>query len=613
MATHSSDRPLDWAGALPDVSWLGDTAPRRPPPYPVVLDVVESALRQRPTPLLAAVAGALAPRWEELGDARDTADLLPGDVPAEGSAPDDRMVLYSAARAISELGAPHGWAVAVGADVGPDVRHFLRHLARFSSTTGFMLACVGGRPELRTLLPHDVRFVERRPARRTGQLGDLSTVDRRALTVLAASPVGAPLAVALRVGLTEAVAVALAATGPEGTPWITLGGQARRELRARLDARVRRHHAAELFDAWPPDGWGYLRRSHLAVSSGDRRRLRAQNLAVFAGFATVGWEFLQRHAAALAIAADIADATDPAVEGGVEGGVPEMPQRHRLAAHLAAARLAPRLRPAERSRTAAVHHLRRARALAEGPVEKLDLTAELANVFALTRTKDGLATARTLYDEALAAVPSVPDPVQRTRIEIVLRNGLALVEYFEGNNHAALELEERAERLAYGVATQRPELTRWAVSLIGVNTAKLLAIRFGDRQAAIAKLTAALRTTRSSPEDSRGVRSKLAQLHFVDGDCRGVIRALDVLYPHDRLTEVDQREEFRDRLMLALARLNVGDTESCRAQVGPLRLLATRIGSDVAGTIVDVLAQATEECAGQPGALATLGSSAGPR
>ncbi|MCP2260971.1 hypothetical protein LX15_004691 [Streptoalloteichus tenebrarius] len=599
-ATHSSDRPLDWASVLPGVSWLGFTAPRRPPPHPAVLDVVESALRRRPSPLLETVSAALAPPWEELGDARDAADLLPGDVPAEGSTPDDRMALYAAARAVSELGAPHGWAVVVGTDPGPDVRHFLRHLARFSRATGFTLACVGGRTALRTLLGPDVRIVERLPTRSDGQPEGLSPADRRALTVVAACPMGAPLVAALRLGLSEEAAQALATTGPDGTPWIVLSRQTRREMRDGLDARARRHHAAELFDAWPPDGWGYLRRSHLAVRSGDRTRLRAQNLALFAGFATVGWEFLQRHVAAMADSLDTAD-------------ISEASRRHHLAAHLAAARLAPRLRPAERARTAAVHHLRRARSLAEGPVEELDLTAELANVFALTRTEDGLATARRLYDEALAAVASIQDRVQRTRVEIILLNGLALVEYFEGNNHAALELEERAERLAYGVGAERPELTRWAVSLIGLNTAKLLTVRFGDRRGAIAKLTAALATTRSSPEDSRAVRGQLARLHFLEGDYPDVIRVLDDLYPDDRLAEGNQREEFRDRLLLALARLNVGDAEACQAQVGPLRLLATRIGSDLASAIVDVLARSSPEASDRPEAVATLGSSARSR
>ncbi|GGP00597.1 hypothetical protein [Wenjunlia tyrosinilytica] len=133
---------------------------------------------------------------------------------------------------------------------------------------------------------------------------------------------------------------------------------------------------------------------------------------------------------------------------------------------------------------------------------------------------------------------------------------------------------------------------RWAFALLGVNTAKLLTVRFDDRRRAIAKLTTALRMTRSDAKSAEPVRRSLARLHFAEGDHLQVIRILDGLCPETRLGDARPREEFHDRLLLALARLNRGEVGACKGQIPQLRLLAAREGGDTAASAVALLERA---------------------
>ncbi|WP_344420768.1 hypothetical protein [Streptomyces lavendulocolor] len=544
-----------------------------------MLDVVESALIRCPTPLLSATAAALAPRWEDLVHARQPAEPARGDAQDEAAEEEEQLVLYAAARAVSQLGGRYGYAFAVDPDTQPNAQYFVAQLTRMAEETGFALACTGDVAALTSLAPG--RRLTRTPDRavpsRSLVLGKLAPGDLRAFRKLAVSRCGAPLSAALRLGLSRQVAETVATPGPEGADWVVLGARARRKLQATSDVRDRRRHAAELFDAWPPDGWGYLRRSQLAVLSGDRSRLRGQHPALLAGYAVIGREWLQRHVAALAVAT------------AASGADSRTTQDHQIAAHLTAARMAERLRPRGRASKEAARHLHSARQLSVHPVERLELTAELANAFANQRTPRLLARARELYVEGLRDTPTVGDAVQRARLEIALLNGLALVDYIEGANESALQLEERAEEIAFALAEHHPKLARWAIPLVCLNTAKLLTVRFNDRRAAIGKLTTALSKI-SSPEESDQIRSYLAYLYFAEGRYMDVIQVLDCLCPENELRNT--MDEFQDRLLMATAQLRLGNIAACRVQLDPLRVVASRVGSDGAMSAFDVLSKA---------------------
>jgi hypothetical protein len=235
----------------------------------------------------------------------------------------------------------------------------------------------------------------------------------------------------------------------------------------------------------------------------------------------------------------------------------------------------------------AVCHLGRALRMANGTAEVLELTAELANTFAVQRDSRSLGHARRLYARGLARLVEMPDGAARLRLGIVMLNGLALVEYHEGDNQAALTLEERAENLADQLASVDPTLGRWAYSLVGVNTAKLLASRFDDRAGARKKLEDALALT-VADHHAELVRRSLGQMYFDDGDFTGVIDVLAPMYPPGQQSR-NEAEEFHDRLLLTVSQLAVDAPVSCAAQVPRLERLARRVGTDAAASSVALI------------------------
>ncbi|MFC4110874.1 tetratricopeptide repeat protein [Micromonospora zhanjiangensis] len=582
------------------MNWFGvyDTAGAAA--YPPVLDAVESALSRRATPLLASVAAALAPRWEELGQAREPADPSDADIPdKEEDDAEQRFLLYAAARAISQLGEGHGCAFSIGPGTEHSVQYFATELARLAVETGFVLAFSG---RLSTMPGTLVRYVLPLPYRvgppAATPVSAFGAADRRVLTVLAASKVGVPLAAATSLGLSPHTADLLTTSGPGDASWISLSGGARRRLWAGLRASDRRRCAGELFDAWPPQGWGYLRRAHLAVASGDHGRLRRQHAGLFAGCAIIGRELLQRHTAAIAAVVPVGDPLRTAETGA--GTAMAISPGQRIAAHVAAARLAARLQPAERASRETVRHLRRARRLTtdEDSDRQLALTHQLANALAKQRTPAALAEARHLYERALRQTTALTGAVRRARLEIGLLNGLALVEYREGRDQAALDLEERAESLAHYLAEQQEmPSARWAFGLVGPNAAKLLLVRFGDRRRAIGKLATALEMTQSDTRLANKIRRDMARLVFAEEDYAEVVRLLDGVFSSIRPTDFGPAEEFHDRLLLAASQLKQNQTMACRTQLAPLRILAARIGGDTARSALSVLTRALGDAA----------------
>ena len=194
----------------------------------------------------------------------------------------------------------------------------------------------------------------------------------------------------------------------------------------------------------------------------------------------------------------------------------------------------------------------------------------------------GVCTAR-----GLAHLVEMPDGAARLRLGIVMLNGLALVEYHGGDNQAALTLEEHAGNLADQLASTDPTLGRSAYSLVGVNTAKLLASRFDDRAAARKKLEGALALT-IADHHAELVRRALSQMYFDDGDFTGVIDVLAPMYPPGQQTP-NEAEEFHDRLLLAVSQLAVDTPASCAAQVPRLEKLARRVGTDAAASSVALI------------------------
>jgi hypothetical protein len=116
---------------------------------------------------------------------------------------------------------------------------------------------------------------------------------------------------------------------------------------------------------------------------------------------------------------------------------------------------------------------------------KTKLINEIALLYAYQKNPSALKEARIWYDQAFANISAIQNKKQRIHMEILLNNGLALVEYHDSNNMKALSLERRALSLV----PMNPEIEEWALQLCNYNIAKLMMRRFHDekRQSAILK------------------------------------------------------------------------------------------------------------------------------
>ncbi len=563
------------------MAWLGDPSPSSAAPYPVVLDALDAldaADRRQRTALLRATALAIAPRWDELARSCHTAEPQRDDAPENIDQSEGRVVVHAAARAIAELGYGYGLALVLPAEGEGLLHTFVTRLARFAEETGFTVACVGKPAVLarNDFLEKHTTSMEAVPTRPMLVPAGLDPQSVRALNCLAASQVGAPLDAVVALGLRDDTASSLAAPGPGGEPWLRLSRRTRRRLWARLDEADRRRSARALFGAWAPEGWGYLRRAHLPQLGRDASGLLQQHGPLLAGYHIVGRPSLQQHCAALALTCSTAHHGD------------ELARERAISAHISAARLAPHLRPANTARAAAVFHFGRARRLALAPREKSQLTADLANSFAVQRQPRFLAHARQLYEQGLDTITHVRDDIDRLRVHIALLNGLALVDYHEGKNEDALVLETRAEQLAGQLAMAAPTLGRWAYALLGVNTAKLLSGRFDDRAGAREKLEMALELT-AADHHAELIRRALGQFYFDDGEFARVIDVLSPIYPPASSAIEAADDEFHDRLLLAVAQLTQNNPDLCAVQLPRLQTLAHRMGTEAWITAVELL------------------------
>jgi hypothetical protein len=88
------------------------------------------------------------------------------------------------------------------------------------------------------------------------------------------------------------------------------------------------------------------------------------------------------------------------------------------------------------------------------------LIYDIANIYATQRKPDAPSKARGWYERGWDVLREMPECEHRVREEIRLCNGLALVDYHEGNDRRALELEVRAKSLMEQTAEKFPEVER---------------------------------------------------------------------------------------------------------------------------------------------------------
>lgn len=569
MTALVGDSNTDWIATLPHVSWLGDVVFQGPYPYPFVLDLVESAseagIDGQCVPLIDAVLNAAAPRWAELDISPNPRFPEISDAPEEINDSDERLVLHSAARALTRLGSGYGCVLPMSSPRNRLADYFFERLVSMAAETDFKV--VIPRAWKGSFSASDE--ISGTPLRKF-EYQHFSARDRQALRVLSTAQSPVPEGIASDVGLSRSASVRLSSIRAGGAAYVVVEPDLRRALQNEWSTADHRRYACDLFDAWSPSGWGYIRRAHLAITARDRGRLLLQHEAIVEGCSHVARQVVYHHAVSL---------------GSVVGSE-SLDQR--VACHVTAARLSA-WADGDDATALKLDHLTEARNLTEDKVQRVDLTYELANTHAKRRDAVSLSNAADLYAEGFRQLEEVDDDIQRQRLNIVLLNGFALVKYHSRADLEALELEEQAQELADDLDGNLLQLRSWAAGLVGVNTAKLLDRRFGNRCAAIDKLSSVLANAATDDALHSKIVRDIAWLNFADGNYTAVVENLSSLCPAHILGTSAPEDELRDRLILAVASLQIARHDVLRDQLLQLRVLCSLTGTPKATEMIELL------------------------
>ncbi len=565
----------DWETRVaPDTSWLYVAPLSAKPTYPVVLDVAESAVAVAPHGLVLSVRQALAPAWDDFRPCPTTrAAPKWRDIQREDDDALEAYLLGAAARATASLGSRYGVVLENPQYYDESSAFFVRRLLTAARSSGLSIA-IKARPSVADdprfhLGGTSVQVVASRPRMRPTI--DLSCLGHR---LLACCPQGAPVEALRALGVPLGELDGLTCPGPGNAIWAYLPTRLQRRALAGIAEPLRRESQRLVFDAWPPEGWGYLRRATLALASEDIPRLLAQHACYLQGSLNVGRGFLYHHYAVLARSLSREEPASPYI-------VPAL---------VCAARLAPWLGKALDTKMAIRHYRSALRRVAD-PVEKTALIYELANSYALQRQPAALVEARRLYKRGFATLSQIKSAEDHVRLKITLLNGLALVEYHEGHNNEALALERQAQSMVSKAAKDFPHLAEWATTLLNINVAKLLERRFGDVPGAIVLLRQTIEQV-DDVEVRVRICNDLSRVYFDHGDHHAVVAVLSNIYEWGCPVIVSERRELLGRLMFTVSLVALGDFQRARCQLKRLDELSQAMEALGAARLVAVLSRA---------------------
>ena len=533
--------------------------------YLVALDIADSALRVGHSPLLAAAAAALAPRWEDVRPFDGSSGPTWYDVQREDEEITEQFLLGSLARGVAALGPEYGVWIENPTAQGRAGLLFALRLLREARETGLALAftsrVVPGRDDELTRALAEARVV-------SPPTGRVLPIPRDAALLLAIASQGAPVEALVAAGGARDEIEHRSCPGPADEAWAALPPDHAATVLTAASEAERRDACLRLWNAWPPDGWGYLRRGALALESGDVETVLREHSTVLRGSTAAGREHLLERYELLARCPH-PDAAP-----------------FRQASLISAARLSER-RGGEESFAVGIGYLRAALELEQRPPACAALLYELANRHALHRTPAGLVEARRLYESGFAMLDEIDDAEQRVRSEITFLNGLALVEYLERRGPEALELERRAQAIAEAHARSFPTVASWALPLLNTNTAKLLERRFDDLDAAMTHLRRAFEGAREEHREHLAV--ELARMLFDLGEDEAVVEVLEPFFADRGHVSSDERDEYLGRMMLAISLVRRGRLKQAARQRGRLRDLNRALASTSGSSVIDLL------------------------
>lgn len=584
----TADEACD-AGQLPPARWLESGPIGAVPPYPVLLDLLEAATRRHRTPLLEAVSQAVALSWTDLvdgalGDPRASFPRWDDIHGGRGDEVFERYLVNASALALAALGPEFGVLLRHVDPADYVSRAFLARLLREARYTGLRVA-VHARGDLRPALAPLLDDAEEAP----GHARDPAGLPPALARLLAVCPSGLPLRVARRL-LPEPAGLSCCRTwaGPEGEPWL-YSDAPRTGDRAAMDPATEQALHGAIFDAWEPDGWGYLRRAVHAIRSGSASRIRSQHSPLVHGLRGLGRDYLYRHYDALCAPA-VLDTLGP---------------DERTNALIGAARLSAMTGRDRQSGDAETSLRLYAQALTTSrqPVTSY-LLYSIANTHASRRDPQSLARSESVYATGFAGLDEIPDADDRLYSEIRLLNGLALVRYLQERDEEALQLERRCLGLAGHAADRFPTILEWARDLINANAAKVYERRLDQTGRAVELLEESFRTGGAAAQEHS--RLELARIFFDRGGYDVVFGLLSGVYGDPGVHLFDEPRELLARMMLALSSVRLGHTGVAAAQLPRLAYLCHSAGKPDASRFLDGLAAALGGEGSRPAASTNL-------
>ncbi len=551
--------PRKWIATAP-VIWATD--------YPVLLDLAEGLQSVSEHDAGAAICDVVAPTWSRFRGidlAAETELLDWNDLYVAESDSDESFLTSSVVRLLALTNKRVGVILRDPHLYDAASTRFSRTLIHGAKTLGFDLAIdapptVRDHPAFSDLLVDAISVADYCP--------DLALPpDDHASSIVAACEHSLPLTVLQNLGLNwprEWLAY-----GPRGELLAWCPPEWSSSIRESMTAQQRQTAYRLIYDHWPPDGWGYLRRIESA--------LRARSPEV------LGQYYAYIHSMPAISRDSLYHFLIPFIQFLQDRNSDARLQRHCI---VGAARLATRV-TIKHGFSRAAELYQQALPLSSDPAVRVRLMFELANLYAVQRQPHALEHSRQLYTDAFKLLQQVTDSEAWLRARIQLLNGLALVEYHEGNSRKALDLENRARATAIAHKHSNPYIAEWGIRLVNMNTAKLLDRRFGHSRCAIEFLTE--NVERSGLSDFERARLELGRFYFDHEEYDHVINVLGEVFETRGWHSVDESEEMLGRMLFVLALLRTGEHARARRTFPTLKGRCLRRASAELGQLLTML------------------------
>jgi hypothetical protein len=516
----SNGIPDNSINELNNIKWIQTSPIVGRPSYPIILDVVESAISRRPGKLISIIREAMAPSFESINIGNNENKVNYLDIPYEEEEAETNLMMGIVEFAGS-LGEDYGIIFHNPELYDYDSYNLMSRLVRRSKMQNLNLMIDTSRDFRKFLNVHDIHDVVILDHKLEQHSISSTDLLYPAFRILSQCPHGLPQFVLDKLVPDFDKNLIASCIGPTNTPWNFILQKYRNRINKVLTNNEKQEINMRIFDSWNPIGWNYLRRAYHGIQSGKIEKILSQHRIYSMTMKRVSEFFLNEYYSRLTEIFRERSYTDEYFNGLVN-----------------TARLAKRTYQKYSNdknwSNKTIRYYKACIKNARDNSKKIDLMSELANFYANQRTNIALSKARKLYEETFRSLENYKNNLSERDFldfEINLHNGAALVEYHVGRNDEALLLEEGAKSLSELAASRYPEFIG-VLLLVYYNYALLMAKRFSNIKLATKLLTKCINFQirehpDANPATRLAARMYLAELYFDSGKYSNVICLLE--------------------------------------------------------------------------------------